>query len=165
MTRSPNRLESVGREFLRHEADQRAGDAEIPEDVVTVHRNGAFREVHDPADDVDQRGLARPVRAEQGENLAAANVQVDAPECLETGSVGLGEIRDGNDRLHGTTMTERLSECDGGTGFKTAGGSTVGELALPPQWRRQACPGIWGYCDRRNKVNRTGLNPRLRLRR
>ena len=43
----------------------------------------------DAADDADQRGLAGAVRPEQGEDLAAPDLQVDALERLEARGVGL----------------------------------------------------------------------------
>ena len=44
--------------------------------------------------------LPAPFGPEQRENLAAADLQVDALERLQPGGVGLDEVRDRNDRLH-----------------------------------------------------------------
>ena len=45
----------------------------------------------DAADDVDQRALARAVRAEQREDLAGDDVEVDVAERLEAGSVWVNQ--------------------------------------------------------------------------
>jgi hypothetical protein len=96
----PNGLEGVGRQLLRHEADHRAGGAVVPDDVVAVDRHGAGTGIDDAADDADQRRLAGAVRAEQAENLALADLQVDIFKRLKTRGVGLGKIGNGNDGLH-----------------------------------------------------------------
>ena len=98
--RRPYGLERVGGELLRHEADHRAGGAVVGDDVVPVDRDASLRRLDDPADDADERRLAGAVRAEQREDLAAADVEVDVLERLKSGCVGLGEIGDGDDRLH-----------------------------------------------------------------
>ena len=76
-------------EFLRHQADHRAGGAIVRDDVVAGDRDLAGARLDDAADDVDQRRLAGAVRPEQRENLAAADVQVDALQRLEAAGVGL----------------------------------------------------------------------------
>jgi hypothetical protein len=68
---------------------------------MTGDRDGALGSVDDPADDVDQRGLAGAVRAKEREYLALANLQIDPPESLESRRIGLGEVRDGNNGLDG----------------------------------------------------------------
>jgi hypothetical protein len=88
--RVPDRLEHVGGQLLRHEADLRAGRTEVAHVIVAIRDDGAFRCGHDAADDVDQRGLARAVRTEQGEDLAAADLEIDVLESGEPGGVGLG---------------------------------------------------------------------------
>ena len=85
-------LEGVGRQFLRHQTDQRARLPIIGNDVVAVDFHHAGRRIDDAADDADQCRLAGAVRAEQREDLAMANVQADVFECLESGSVNLVEI-------------------------------------------------------------------------
>ena len=80
---------------------KRAGGAIVGEDVVAADGDRAGRRRHDPADDADQRGLAGAVRPEQRENLALVDVEIDALECLEPGSIGLGKVRNRNDRRHG----------------------------------------------------------------
>src|SRR5881398_2856850 len=72
-----------------------------PESVVTVHPDAAFARIDDPADDADQRRLLRAVGAEQREDLSAADAQVDVLERPQAGSVRFGEVRDGDDGLHG----------------------------------------------------------------
>ena len=100
--RSPHGFEGVGRQLLRHEADHRARGTVVGDDVVTVYRNGSVGRIDDPADGADEGRLSRAVGAQQREDLAAANVQVYFLERLETGSEGLGEIRYGDDCLHGS---------------------------------------------------------------
>ena len=92
--RRPDRLEGVGGQLLRHQAD-----------LARARRGSRARcrgrrrsplpalGVDDAADDADQRRLAGAVRAEQREDLAAADLEVDALQRLEPGRVGLGELR------------------------------------------------------------------------
>ena len=98
----PHRFEGVGRQFLRHEADHRARGAVVGDDVVAVDEDAAGGRIDDAADDADQRRLAGAVRAEQREDFAAPDAQVDVLQRLEAGRVGLREVRYGDDRLHGT---------------------------------------------------------------
>jgi hypothetical protein len=86
--RSPRGFEGIGRQFLRHETDHGAGGAVVGDDVVTVHQNGPFAWIDDPADGADQRRLARAVGTQQCEDLALANVEIDVFESPETGGVG-----------------------------------------------------------------------------
>jgi len=62
---------------------------------VDAHLARARRD--DAADDVDQRGLAGAVRAEQREDLAALDLEVDALQRLQAGGVALFERADGKD--------------------------------------------------------------------
>ena len=88
----PDRLKGVGGQFLRHQPDHRAGRPVIPHDVVTVDCDLAFGQGHDPADDADQCGLAGTVRAQEGKDLTAANVQADILERAKARGVGLRQI-------------------------------------------------------------------------
>ena len=63
-----------------------------------AHRPGAG--VDQPADDVDQGGLAGPVGTQEGEDLAGADLEIDALERLEARGVGLGQASDLDDRRH-----------------------------------------------------------------
>src|SRR6266849_3341113 len=96
-------LEGIGRQLLRHEADHGARGAVVGDDIVTVHPYAAFARIDDPADDADQGRLPRAVGAEQREDLSAADVQADVLESPEAGGVGFGEVRDGDDGLHGNS--------------------------------------------------------------
>src|SRR3546814_16826675 len=98
--RRPHALEGVGRQLLRHQSDLRARGAVVADDVVTVRGHAAAARRDDDAYDADQRGLTRAVGAEQGEDLAAADVQVDRPERLEARGVGLAECPDRDAGLH-----------------------------------------------------------------
>src|SRR2546422_742186 len=75
----------------------------VGDEVVPVHPYAALARIDDPADDADQRRLPRAVGAEQGEDLSAADVQADVLESPEAGGVGFGEVRDGDDALHGNS--------------------------------------------------------------
>jgi hypothetical protein len=99
--RRPHRLERVGVELLRHDADLGPCCAIIGYDIVTVGNDRPFARIDDAADDADQRRLAGAVRPEQGENLALVYLKVDVGERLETRRIGLGQVFDRNDRLHG----------------------------------------------------------------
>ena len=61
----------------------------------------------DAADDADQRRLAGAVGAEQREDLAATDIEIDSLKRLEPGRVALRKVFDGNDRLHGKEVEER----------------------------------------------------------
>ena len=56
---------------------------------------------------------ARPVRAEQGEDFALPNFEVDAPQGLEPRGIGLRQIEDGNDRGHGCGYWLASRACHG----------------------------------------------------
>ena len=95
--RRPHRFEGVGVQLLRHQPDQRARRAVIPVDVMAVDRDTALAQIGDAADDADQRGLAGAVRPEQGEDLAAPDVEIDVFQRLEAGAIGLGKVCNGYD--------------------------------------------------------------------
>ena len=105
--RRPDALERVGGQLLRHQPDFGARRAEVAHDVVPVGRDLAGGRVDDAADDVDQRRLAGAVRPEQREDLAAADLEVDAFERLEARGIGLDQIDDGDDRLHAAGIIGR----------------------------------------------------------
>ena len=88
-------------QFLRHQPDQRARRAVIGDDVVAVDGNLAFARHEDAADDADERGLAGAIGAEQREDFAATDIEIDAVESLETRTRSLRKVCDGNNRLHG----------------------------------------------------------------
>src|SRR4051812_11010209 len=117
----PDRLEGVGRELLRHEADLRPRGPVVRHDVVPVGQNGAARRVDDAADDADQRRLPGAVRAEQREDLARIDSEIDALQRLEARGVGLGQIRDRDDRLHaGPDVRWRVGESGRGAAGERA---------------------------------------------
>ena len=97
----PDVFKRVGGKLLRHEPNHRPGRAVILINVVAIDRDRAAARVHGAADDADERGLARAVGAEQGENLAGHDIQAHAFQRLKPGSVFLCEVRDGDDRIHG----------------------------------------------------------------
>ena len=84
--RRPHRLEHVGRQFLRHQPDLGPGLPVARDDVVAVDRDAAARRPHDAAHDVDEGGLARAIGAEQREDLAAVDGEIDGLQRLEAGT-------------------------------------------------------------------------------
>src|SRR6202012_2326145 len=92
--RRPHRLEGVGGQFLRHEADLRARGAIVAHDVVAVRRDAPAARRDDAADDVDQRGLAGAIRAEQGKDLALLYLEVDRLERAHARRIGLTDVLD-----------------------------------------------------------------------
>ena len=98
--RAPHRLEHVGVQLLRDQTDLRPRGTVVAHDVVAVDEDPSRGRRDDAADDADQRRLAGAVRAEQGEDFAPADLQVDALQRLQARSVGLGQARDGDHRRH-----------------------------------------------------------------
>jgi len=84
----------------RSQSDPGSGRAVIANDVVSVRQDGSLRRIDDPADDADERGFPRAVGAEEREDLALADFQVDVLQRLEAGGVGLGQIGNADDGLH-----------------------------------------------------------------
>jgi hypothetical protein len=62
--------------------------------------DASLAQIGDAADDADQRGLAGAVGAEQGEDLALVDVEIDVLQRLEAGAIGLRQIGDGDDGGH-----------------------------------------------------------------
>ena len=89
-------------------------------------RSPASRGPDDAADDVDQRGLARAVGAQEGEDLALPNVEVDAFQRLEPRGVGLGQTRDRDDRR------PHSSAVSGGRGGRLGGRIVDRPARAPP---------------------------------
>ncbi len=88
----PHRLEGIGGQLLRHQADLHARRAVVAHDVVAVgHDACPAVGGDDAADDADQRGLAGAVGTQQREDLALADLEVDALERLQARGVGLGQ--------------------------------------------------------------------------
>jgi hypothetical protein len=100
--RRPHRFKGIGAEFLRHQADHGARSAIVAHDIVAVRGHGAGACGDDAANDVDQRGFARTIGAEQRENLAALDVQIDRLQGLKAGRVGFGDVLDRDDGRHGS---------------------------------------------------------------
>jgi hypothetical protein len=76
----PDALESVRRQFLRHEADQRPRGAIVFDDIMTLGEHASRARPDDAADDADQRRLAGAIGAEQSEYLAATDVERDVAQ-------------------------------------------------------------------------------------
>ena len=73
-----HRERRVHARLLGREADQLPGPLRGADDVDAAHVAPPRVGPAEPGDDRDQRGLARAVRAEQAEDLAGADRQVDA---------------------------------------------------------------------------------------
>src|SRR5262249_5539361 len=78
----------------------------------------AFRRANDPANHADERRLSRAVRAEEREDFATANFEIDLLESLEAGRVRLAELPDSDDGLHAPhesmaarELSEAVSRC------------------------------------------------------
>jgi hypothetical protein len=70
-------LEHIHRQFLRYKANAGAGFAKMDAPVLAIDQHRTVGRIDRSADDVDQRRLARAVRAEQRENFAALYFEVD----------------------------------------------------------------------------------------
>ena len=68
-------------------------------DVAPLEDQLAFGRIVDPADQVEDRGLACPVRPDDGEDLALSDVEGDAVDRLDTTEVD-GEILSPKQRRH-----------------------------------------------------------------
>jgi hypothetical protein len=82
-------------EELEHEPDARSAELRQPVGVeagqiLTRDPYGAFGGSVDPADDVEQRRLARPARPQEDDELSGADRQVNASERVD-GHVALAE--------------------------------------------------------------------------
>jgi hypothetical protein len=78
-----HRFEGVGGQFLGHQADLRTRGAIVGLDVVAVGDDRARGRGDDAADHRDQGRLAGAVGAQQGEDLALVDRQVDGFEGLQ----------------------------------------------------------------------------------
>jgi len=113
-------LEHVEVDFLRHDADTGLGRLQLAVDVVPEHAGSAGALVDERGDDADERGLARAVGAEQREEIAALDVQIDAAQRLHAVAVGLGEsadrerIHEREDRVWRSPVQERAPQAPGG---------------------------------------------------
>src|SRR5262245_40398759 len=105
--RRPHRLEGIGRELLRHQANQRPRRPKILNDIVAADGHLAMCRIDDPAHNADQRSLTSAIGAEQREDLAAPNLQVDVLEGVESGRICLGKIRNRDDRLHASVFNQK----------------------------------------------------------
>ena len=78
---------------LQHDSDPRAQLPGTASRVKSQDRDLAAGALTVALEDLHRRGLARPVRPQKAENLAAADLELDAPHRLEV-SVGLPEAAD-----------------------------------------------------------------------
>ncbi len=72
---------------------------------MPIHAHLAAGGIDDPANDADQRRLARTVWPEQGEDFAAVDGQVHAFEGGEPGLIGFGQPADADDGFHRLSLT------------------------------------------------------------
>ena len=102
--RIPNGFKGVGIKLLGHQADGLPGFAVLLDDVVAGGLYLAIALVDDAADDRDQGGFTSTVGAEQREDLAGVDFQVDVFEGLEAIFVDLVQVLNGYVRLHGRVL-------------------------------------------------------------
>jgi hypothetical protein len=104
----PDRLEDVDVHFLGHEADDAPRGADTPLRVSSpFSKDRPGRRRDDATDGVDQRGLARAIGAEQGEDLALTDIEIDVLERLEPALVGLAEAPDRQNGWHAAEVPRR----------------------------------------------------------
>src|SRR3546814_589294 len=144
----PDGLERIGRQLLRDETDLGPGCAVFLDNVMAVGQDDALARIDDPANDADQRRLPGAVGPQQREDLAAADLQIDVFERLEAGGIGLGEVRDGNDRLHGSD--------DSRCGRRFSEISRMEDDAAGKPARHVDSTGLFGYYLTRHASVKTG---------
>ncbi len=93
-------LELVEVEFLRHHAQAALEPGRVAIQVVAEHVNRAATLVHQRREDADGGGLAGAIGAEQREEVAFGDIEIDALEGLEAVAVGLGQLPDGQSSTH-----------------------------------------------------------------
>ena len=98
-TAGHNPREHVEAEFLRDEPDAPAHFAPVTLDVEPEGLDRPAARLEQAADRADQRGLARAVRAEQRENLALADRQVDVLKRDGAALVGFRQSTDIENRV------------------------------------------------------------------
>src|SRR4051812_44416249 len=97
-------FEHVGRKLLRHETDAGARGPPVTGNVLSVDPDRARRRLDDPANRADQGRLARAIRAEQREYLAALYIEIDVLQRLMAAFVRLGEGGDRENGVHAFIM-------------------------------------------------------------
>jgi hypothetical protein len=95
-----HRFERIRVQFLRHQPDHRSRRAIIASMVVATHRHRAFARRDDPADDADQRRLARPIGTQQSEYLALLDAKVDTRQGAMPALVSLSQTGNFQNRCH-----------------------------------------------------------------
>src|SRR6185436_1416521 len=133
----PYCFERIGMQFLGHQADLRARCPVVAHDVVTVCEHGSAGWRDQAADNTDQRGLARAIRAEQGEDLPAANFEIDILQRLEAGRVFLRQLGDRDDGRH-TGPSNGLPVCRMRLCFRPIHGSpsSIQSFLIASTWMR-----------------------------
>ena len=149
------REEGVEIELLGHDADRGARLARIAVDVDVPDADRARGLVDQARHDVDQGRLASAVRAEQAEQRAARDVEIDPVERglgrhAVAAAIGLGQAadRDGIDRLGDGDGGGQICFPGSGLGRGTATiGAPTGRapdpwlLIVSPHWVSSAAPG------------------------
>ncbi len=88
---------------LRHEAERTARAERIGRQRVSGNRDPSFVGVEQRREDRERRRLARAVRSEQADDLAAGDVEVYVRE-RRASAVSLAETFDDDRRLHATIL-------------------------------------------------------------
>ena len=123
----PERLfdgeEGIEVDLLRDQTDGAAGEAIVAHDVAAEHLHGAFAGERGSRHQADQGRLSGPIGAEQREDLAAVDVEVDVIESGE-GAVALGRAAQAHRFRHDQgRMPQRRFRC-------AAAASGIGSDAL-----------------------------------
>ena len=99
-----HRLEGFERDFLRHQPNHGTGGAVVAGNVMAADGDAARTGRDQPADDRDQRGLARAIGAEQGQDFACRDVQRHLGQRRGAAGIGFGQVLDRDDGGHRGTF-------------------------------------------------------------
>ena len=100
--------EGVEQDFLVDDADRRLGVARMRVDVEAPDAGMTLGLVDQPGQDVDQRGLARAIGAEQAEDLAARHIEADPVQRALAARIGFAQSVDRDGRLRHGNRDRRL---------------------------------------------------------
>jgi len=141
---------AVQRGVLEHQPDVAPHRVPLGGHVVPGHDGPPRRRPDQRAQDADRGGLARAIRAEETERLAARDLEVDAPDGLDL-AVSLGQLAD---RDRGAVGAPRARRC-------RLGGATGLRAGLYSHCRASLC-GILPPEPTAAARTQRGCGPRLR---
>ncbi len=102
--------EGIEVDLLRHQPHRSAREAVVAHHVVAEHFHRALAGERRAGHQADERGLACAVRAQEREDLAAVDVEVEVIEGGES-AVALGRAAQANRFHHLNKMPQRASRC------------------------------------------------------